>query len=38
MRLFLSAMICSLALPVVAAPPQTVRVDLQHGGDAGTEH
>ena len=28
-----------LALPVAAAePPATLRIDIQHGGDAGTEH
>ncbi|WP_339826600.1 M64 family metallopeptidase [uncultured Arenimonas sp.] len=27
-----------LALPAAAAPPATLRVDIQHGGDAGTEH
>ncbi|GGA81570.1 hypothetical protein GCM10011521_19900 [Arenimonas soli] len=27
-----------LALPVAAKPPATLRVDIQHGGDAVTEH
>ena len=27
-----------LALPAAAAPPATLRVDIQHGGDANTEH
>ncbi|MDZ4047521.1 MAG: peptidase M64 N-terminal domain-containing protein [Pseudoxanthomonas sp.] len=27
-----------LALPAAAAPPATLRVDIQHGGDASTEH
>ena len=27
-----------LALPAAAAPPATLRVDIQHGGDARTEH
>ena len=38
MRLFVLVFLCGWALPVVAAPPQTLRVDLQHGGDATTEH
>jgi hypothetical protein len=37
MRLALLPLL-ALAPHVAAAPPATLRVDLQHGGDAGTEH
>ncbi|KFL36017.1 IgA Peptidase M64 [Arenimonas donghaensis] len=37
--MFRFALACLLALPAFAAePPATLRIDLQHGGDAQTEH
>jgi hypothetical protein len=38
MRLFATFLFLGLCIPAAAAPPQTLRVDLQHGGDATTEH
>jgi hypothetical protein len=38
MRLFAACLAVGVALPAAAAPPQSLRVDLQHGGDATTEH
>lgn len=38
MRLLVILFFFGWALHAVATPPQTVRVDLQHGGDASTEH
>jgi hypothetical protein len=38
MRASLFVLLSSLVASVAAAPPATLRVDLQHGGDARTEH
>ena len=38
MRTILLAVFLFLTLPAAASPPATLRIDLQHGGDATTEH
>ncbi len=38
MRPMPTLLLAALALPAFAAPPQTLRVDWQHGGDATSEH
>jgi len=38
MRVFVALLTCLLAAPLAAATSGTLRVDLQHGGDATTEH
>jgi hypothetical protein len=38
MRVVIAVLTCLLSSPLMAGPAQTLRVDLQHGGDATTEH
>ena len=40
MRMIVAMLTVLFALPITAAPAstQTLRVDLQHGGDAASEH
>ena len=38
MRLAATAALLLALSPALAAPPATLRVDIQHGGDANTEH
>jgi hypothetical protein len=38
MRALLNVLLLGVVWPAAATPPATLRVDLQHGGDAATEH